>query len=214
MVSAWPNIFFYSSTLNTAGGVSISWFLCVYIFGAYIRLYYKPDGKWVSKLILSIALMTALPLSRFFIEWLIKTPVGKLRMLEDLLWGYSVFYNYSSILVTITSILLFITFLNIKIESPTVSRWINIFAGASFGVYLIHDHAYIRENMWTFLKVYSWKGHWYMVPMAVIVTLLLYLAGSLIELLRKKLFLVWERSDKLKGFFIRIDDRMSRIWHS
>ena len=47
LVSVWPNIFYFSSALNTAGGVSISWFLTIYLCGAYIRLYYQPDGKFL-----------------------------------------------------------------------------------------------------------------------------------------------------------------------
>ena len=31
LVSVWPNIFYFSSALNTAGGVSISWFLTIYL---------------------------------------------------------------------------------------------------------------------------------------------------------------------------------------
>ena len=44
LVAVWPNIIYFSSALNTAGGVSISWFLTAYLFGAYLKLYYGRTG--------------------------------------------------------------------------------------------------------------------------------------------------------------------------
>lgn len=213
LLSVWSNVFFYSSALNTAGGVSIAWFVCVYIWGAYIRLHYVPDGKWGKKLLCSVLLLLLLPLSKFFLEWIVTTPVGNIGFLNDLLWGYSIFYTYSSILVVIISISIFIAFLNMKIESPTVCRIINISAGASFGVYLIHDHLYMRESLWNWVGVSDWYSKWYLVPMCLTLMIALYIACMCVELLRQKLFSLWEKDSALKRWFLRLDDKLRNMWN-
>lgn len=212
LVSVWPNLAFYSSALNTAGGVSIAWFVCVYLFAAYIRKYYVPNGKWKLKGLISLGLLLLLPLSKFFLEWIMTTPLSKISVLEDLLWGYSFFYSYSSILVTITSIAVFITFLNINISGEKISRCINIAAGASFGVYLIHDHFYVREFLWGKLRLWESLGHWYLVPLCILTAICIYLGGMTIELLRKKLFSLWENNTKFRDVFNRFDERHRNIW--
>lgn len=212
LFSAWSNIFFYSSALNTAGGVSIAWFVCVYIFGAYIRLYYVPDGKWGKRLLKSVFLLLLLPLSKFFLEWIVTTPVGNIGFVNDLLWGYSIFYAYSSILVVIISVYIFITFLNMRIESPIACSMINISAGASFGVYLIHDHMYVRESLWNWIGVSDWLSKWYLVPMCLALMLGLYIVCMCIEILRQKLFSIWEKDSALKRWFLSVDERMKSIW--
>lgn len=214
LVSVWPNILFFSSALNTAGGVSISWFISVYFFGAYLRLYYEPNYKWKLKMLISIGLLFLLPITRFVLELLLKTPLGNLSLFEDLMWGYSVFYNYSSILVTVTSVALFITFLNIKIESPRISKLINVVAGASFGVYLIHDHAYIRDYLWGWLGV---SDHIYnpieLLGFSLGLGIILYTVGTGIELLRQLLFALWEKDSAFKRMFLKLDDRLRGLWN-
>ena len=212
LVSVWPNIIYYSSALNTAGGVSISWFLTVYLIGAYLKLYYKPDGKFGKKLLMASGVTLLIPLSRFVIEALLKTPLGKISILEDLMWGYSVFFNYSSILASASAILLFIAFLNLEIKPGKGAAFINTIAGAVFGVYLIHDHYYIRESLWDKVCAYNWLEKWYLVPCIVLTVFAIFGVCAVIELLRQKLFAPLERSQRLKGFFFGIDEKLRRMW--
>jgi len=212
LVSVWPNLAFFSSTLNTAGGVSISWFLSVYIFGAYIRLYYEPNGKWKMKLLISLCLMVLLPMTKFFFEWMVTTSWGNNSLFNDLLWGYSVFFQYSSILATATSIMLFLLFLNVSIDNPLADRIINTAAGAAFGVYLIHDHLYIRDYMWDKLAIYNLLDKWYMLPASLILVVLIYFICMLIELQRKRLFGLWEKREGFKKIFERLDERLLSCW--
>lgn len=213
LVSVWPNLIYFSSALNTAGGVSISWFLTVYLFGAYLRLYYVPDGKFGKKLGLALAASLLIPLSRFLIEALLRTPLKAVGVLDDLMWGYSVFFAYSSILVSLASLLWFVAFLNLKIPSGRTARAITAVAGAAFGVYLIHDHYYVREKLWTRLGSVSWLGKWYL-PLAMLGTILaVYAVCTLIELARARLFVPLNENRKLRGFFSRIDRKLFALWH-
>lgn len=213
LCGAWTNIIFYSSGLNVAGGVSIIWFICVYMFGAYIRLYYVPDGKWKKKLLLAVALCAFLPLSKFCFEFMQKTPLNIGGLFDDLLWGYSVFYEYNSIPVTINSIVIFTAFLNMNITSDRIGKLINTAAGASFGVYLIHDHQLVRDYLWNVIKPYDWIDHWYILPASLGCMVAIYIACMIVELLRKRLFGIWEHSDRLRGFCNGIDERMRNIWN-
>lgn len=214
LVSVWPNIIFFSSALNTAGGVSIAWFLTVYLFGAYIRLYYRPDVQFGRRLLYGVLAALLIPASRFLIELLLKTPLGKIGLLEDLMWGYSVFFVYSSILVTVASVLLFLAFLNLKIKPGKAAKWITTAAGASFGVYLIHDHYYIRETLWSRIDGASWLGKWYLLPACLAVIAGVYLVCTLIELLRQKLFSPIDNSPKVRGFFRGLDEKILTFWRN
>lgn len=212
LVSVWPNVIYFSSALNTAGGVSIAWFLTVYLFGAYIRLYYVPDGRFARRLLYGVLAALLIPLSRFVIELLLKTPLGKIGMLEDLMWGYSLFFTYSSILVTAASVLLFLAFLNLEIKPGRGAKCITTVAGAAFGVYLIHDHYYIRETLWSKLDGASWLSKWYLLPASLGVILAVYAVCTVIELLRQNLFSPIDNSLRVRGFFIRLDEKIRRIW--
>ena len=212
LVSAWPNLIYFSSALNTAGGVSIAWFLTVYLMGAYLRLSSRRDRKFCRKLLLGIGASLLIPLSRFVIEALLLTPLSQISILEDLMWGYSVFFSYSSILVTIAAVLLFVAFLNLRIEGKRVCAAITLVAGASFGVYLIHDHYYIRETLWTKIDGASWLDQWYLLPASFGVILAVYCVCTLIELVRQKLFSPLDNSKRIRGFFQRLDERLRGIW--
>lgn len=213
LVSVWPNLIYFSSALNTAGGVSISWFLTVYLFGAYLKLYYKPDGHFAKKFLYACIASLLIPASRFVIEALLKTPLGRISILDDLMWGYSVFFSYSSILVSLAAILMFIAFLNLEIRPGKFSRFINKVAGASFGVYLIHDHLYIRETLWTKIDGVSLLDKWYLLPACLGIILGVYAACTVIELARQALFRPLDQSRRLKGFFERLDRRLAEIWN-
>lgn len=212
LVSVWPNILYFSSALNTAGGVSISWFLTVYLFGAYLKLYYRPDGKFAKKMLPAVGVSLLIPFSRFVIELLLQTPLGKIAVLDDLMWGYSIFYNYSSILAGAAAFLWFLAFLNLRVAPGRLSRGIVAVAKTAFGVYLIHDHLYIRESLWGRMGCVSWLGKWYL-PFAVVgAVFFVYAACALIEALRQLLFAPLDRNRKLKGFFERLDKRLYKIW--
>ncbi|MCR5799380.1 MAG: acyltransferase [Lachnospiraceae bacterium] len=214
LLGAWTNIIFYSSGLNVAGGVSIAWFLLMYLCGAYIKLYYEPDGRWKKKALVSFGLTALLPLSRFLFEFLQTTPLEKIGLFEDLLWGFSVFYQYNSIIVIISSILIFITFLNINIKGETAGKIINTAASASFGVYLIHEHSLMRMLVWEeLIKPYNWIDHPYLVPAALGAMLALYAVCMVIELSRQALFKIWESDAGYNTFFDRLDDKLRSMWN-
>lgn len=65
--------------------------------------------------------------------------------------SFSGFYMYNSPSILLASLALFIFFLRLEILSDPVKRCIQRIAPLSFGVYLIHEHPFIRSQLW---------GHW------------------------------------------------------
>lgn len=120
LFSLWPNVFFFSPALNFGSGVV--WFLTVYLFGAYLKRFYRPDGKFGRHLLHFFAAAMLIPASRFLIELLLSTPLGKAGFLQDLMWGYSIFYEYNSVLVFAAAVLLFVAFLNLRIKPGRLRR--------------------------------------------------------------------------------------------
>jgi len=213
LMSVWPNIAYFSAALNTAGGVSIAWFVEVYLIGAYIKLYYTPDFKLTKKILWAIGITVLIPFSRFLIEYLVSTPLGAFGPLDDLLWAYSVFYTYSSILVTISSILVFIVFVNVRIKSKKATSIINTVASCAFGVYLIHDHTYVREWFWNMLNASRWEGKWYYLPACIGTILGVYIVCAVIEFGRQKLFGLWENRPGIRNVCIKVDTWLKAKWN-
>lgn len=209
--SAWTNIFYYTSGMNIAEGVSIAWFLVIYLYGAYIRLHYVPDGKCGKWFLLGCGLTVLIPISRFVIEGILGAFGGGARFLEDLMWGYSVFYHYNSMLALAGAIVLFVAFLNINLKEGMGTKVIKVLASASFGVYLIHDHYYIRETIWGIINPWAWLDDWYTLPAMILTVISIYGICMVIEFIRQWAFKPVEK--KIKPVCDKVDAKLRKIWH-
>ncbi|MBD5494142.1 MAG: acyltransferase [Lachnospiraceae bacterium] len=211
--SVWTNIFYYTSGMNIAGGISISWFLVMYLFGAYIRIYDVGRGQYRKWLAAGVVFELLIPLSRVVIVALQSTPLAKTGIPEDLLWGYSVFYQYNSMLATAAAICLFVGFLGIKIRPGRISDLILLMGSTAIGVYLIHEHYYIRIALWDTIKPWSWLYQWYMLPKIVLTVLGIYVVCSALELMRRLIFRPLDKSKRLHEFCEKIDMKLEKLWN-
>ena len=210
LLSAWTNIIYFTSGMNIVEGVSIAWFVAVYLLGAYIRMYYVPDGKSRKWFLIGGGLTVLIPLSRFVIDALISTGWIGTRMLEDLLWGYSISYHYNSMFATLGAAGLFMAFLNVKIKEGIGARLINIAASTSFAVYLIHDHYYMRETMWDKINPWAWLDDWYLLPAIIVTVLAIYGVCMVIELIRQWAFRPLEKL--MKPYCVKFDSKLHELW--
>ncbi len=185
LFSLWPNVFFFSPALNFGGGSGVVWFTTVYLSGAYLKRFYRPDGKFGRHLLHFFGAALLIPASRFLIELLLSTPLGKIGFLQDLMWGYSIFYEYNSVLVFAAAILLFIAFLNLQIKPGRLQRMILAAAPLSFGVYLLHDNPNVRGFVWETLNPSRLAGVWYLVPGVLLLAAAVFVVCALTEWLRK-----------------------------
>ena len=69
------------------------------------------------------------------------------------------------------------------------SKIINTIASAAFGVYLIHDNGLVRPFLWhDVFHNASFQDSVYLIPYSIAVILIVYVACTLIELIRSKVF--------------------------
>lgn len=101
------------------------------------------------------------------------------------MWGYSIFYEYNSVLVFAAAILLFIAFLNLQIRPGRLQRMILAAAPLSFGVYLLHDNPNVRGFVWETLNPSRLAGAWYLVPGVLLLAAAVFAVCALTEWLRK-----------------------------
>lgn len=127
------------------GGYTVLWFITLFYWGGYIRLSdIKASGFLQKRPFLIyfnacvITFLSKKPMHYFF-QYL-GVPV-KAR-------SFYGFYMYNSPTILLASIALFIFFLNLKINSDKIKNLIQYIAPSTFGVYLIHEHPFIRSQLW------------------------------------------------------------------
>lgn len=120
-------------------GYDAFWFVFLYLTGAYIRRY---GIRWITNRRRAVLLYTGSTLVVFISMLLIRFLYMQTGSLEDFIsYGYS--YNF--LFTYIASIGLFLVFMPKKnVEQETSSSLLQIISGATFGVYLIHEHVNLR----------------------------------------------------------------------
>ncbi|ORX64311.1 hypothetical protein BCR32DRAFT_306895 [Anaeromyces robustus] len=98
---------------------------------------------------------------------------------------YDHFFGWEKFPALLTSVLIFIVFSKMNFTS----RFINLIASSTFGIYLLHDGLYMREFIWKkFLMVSNYKDNYLLIPYSMAVVLGVFTIGSIIELIRIYLF--------------------------
>lgn len=192
-----PTIMPWSRLLLTAG-YDYSWFVVLYIIGAFIRLH-----KFTLKRPFAIyfGCSAALTFSRIIIGLTTKIAVGKTV-------GENTLYAYSSTLVLLSSIALFIGFLQMK--EGKVSQYFAPVGRLVFGAYIISDHNIIRNDLWRKLDLYNLQqnGMLLMIAGVAFVALMIVCVGTISELIR-----IWLMGKShLNDLIERIDN--TRINHA
>lgn len=150
-----------------------------YLVGGYIRCYCDDIKGGIKYLFVFLFFYLAIV---FFTAY-----VGKLSSSNQVLLGsIDAFTRISSILVFVSSISLFLFFKGLKLGSNKI---INLIASTSFGVYLFHEHMFMREFLWnnvfSFDKVLVGNG---IFIKGIFIAILVYLVGSLVDLFRRVIF--------------------------
>jgi len=158
-------------------GKSLGGFLTMYIIGGYIHLHIKDDHISVFKKRMRYLLL-------FF----------GMCILDFTL--YSIFPEYKKVygmfnnpLVIIESVALILFFRSLTFSSNVI----NTLASTTLGVYIIHEHPYIRKWLWATFNMQdpSFYQNLSYIPLSVLVCLAVFSGCSLIELIRMKLFTIF-----------------------
>ena len=166
----WPSLPKFRP-IDIQGGYSLYSFILLYIVGAYISKFYK-DKTFNKFILLAMYLLSTMALAIFNVS--ISRIIGRN-------WGW---YSYNFLLIFISSIALFLFFKEIKIKS----NFINKLSSLTLGVYLIHDHGYIRKYIYNALRYHNYFNTNMFILYTSIVIGTIYISSSMLEYLRQVLF--------------------------
>lgn len=169
----WPSLIIKFRPIDISGGYSLYNFIFLYIVGSYIRIYSINISKSISIFvyILSSFLLCVFNLA---ISKMVGSNVG--------------IYNYNFILIFISSVALFLFFKEVNIKS----NFVNKLSSLTLGVYLIHDHVYIRQFIYKFFKYENVFYNERFIIYTIFVVISIYIVSSMIEYIRQCLFRVTE----------------------
>ena len=157
---------------------NLVWFVTLYVIAAYIRLY--PDRfkkKSTTYVGLSLVFFAVLMTIAYLVDitgftsefWSIYNPIDHNNM-------------QNSPFSLIISFYLFLAFCKWNIKHNSV---INIVAGTTFGIYLIHDHPLVRGYIYS--EVFDCLGHTYsdyLILYVLTIAVIIFLSCMIIELIR------------------------------
>lgn len=165
-------------TLRDFYGAELIQFIMFYTIGSYLKLYptnYLNKNK-NANIILFIIASIILFLSPLMFDIL------ALKIPTFLNYTLLLFYR-NSIIALIFSITLFSIFTNMKEKN---NKLINIIAGCTFGVYLIHDNNLTRGFLWVdlFKNAQYAQSNWFLLHLICAVSIV-FIAATIIEYIRK-----------------------------
>lgn len=155
----------------------LTWFFFLYVLGAFFRKYpcrftrCMPLHAVIFALSLAFIALSCL--------WGEQYP----NLFERVASRHRFFADKNTIPQLICSCALFLCFVNLRVRP---SALLTALSGASFGVYLIHDHGLLREMIWrTWLQIWTLcqRGDFWL--WALLIPPGLYLACALADCLRK-----------------------------
>lgn len=203
--SLWNTFLPFTIPVSDGEGMDLPWFVCLYLIAAYIRKY--PEciriRKWMGLLMYVSAAVLSVLLGLGLL-W-VDSYIGKLG-------GYAGnFFPYNSFFTLIGSVGLFVFFLQLKMKDGAVSKCIVALGAGTFGVFLIHEHLFMR-NLWP-----KWFGVsqmadspllWLHMPATV---LAIFFACALIDLVRQWIFKFIFQNKIANGFFRKFEGIEKRI---
>ncbi len=161
-------------------------FITLYLSAAYIRLYGRKEGSGC-KLHRRIFLCL---LALSFAWVLLSNLLGQRYGLEFFLL-HSNDLPQNGIFIYLLPLEMFLCFLSFK---PVYNKKINYLASLAFGVYLFHDNQLIRSIWQGVFKTSQFTSSPWLPLHALAAIVLVYLAGSLVELFRQRTFgRLWQK---------------------
>lgn len=154
--------------------------LFFYMFGGYIRLYFKNDAPSNKKLFTAFVVLLLL--------WLLATHINYICQIDPKGYGKLVKlvlnFSYFILLIPVLVISLFFIFKNLRIQN---SKMINLIASTTFGIYLFHESKIGRILIWNkIVDCYELMDGKLFILKVVAVVLCIFIIAGLIDYLRQK----------------------------
>lgn len=184
---------------------NLTWFLYLYLWGAYIK---KNCVKVLEKnagLIAGISVLCIWGLS--IILNLVGICLGNATIVK---YAYY-FSDITSPLIISAGVGMFVVFKNLKLRT---NKWINYGGAITFSVYLLHDNPFFRDILWKDIfktqkfynaNIVSLVGH------MLIVVVSLFFVSALIEIIRKKAEQMIFNSGTMKRYISAFDNWLRYI---
>lgn len=147
------------------------WFMTLYALAGYMRLYgLNPAFVRYSGVLAGVFAVLTYASSVTAIVW----ETGR---------DPFAYYGMQKLPTLLVSVFLFLAFANLKISW---NRWINLISSATFGVYLIHDNAFVRNLLWRVVfRNAQYQDSLLLIPYSVAVVCMVYIGCTLLDLLRQ-----------------------------
>lgn len=165
-----------------ADGYHYGWFLCLFLVGAYLRKYGIPKlDKGHNGMVLYAGMCILI--------WAISVFCGVMERKTGALSHYvDMPYTYNYFFVFIGSLGMFYWFKNLYIREGKTTDLIRRIAPYTFGIYLIHAHILVGGRWMYSLGVDKVRGTWLYVPHMILCVCVVYVAGTVIDVVRAYLF--------------------------
>lgn len=157
--------------IDNQNGYSLYNFILLYIIGAYISMYYK-EKIFNKYILITIYMSSSILLCLFNVS--VSRIIGRN-------WGW---YSYNFILIFVSSLAVFLLFKQINIKSKIINRLSTL----TLGVYLIHDHLFVRTYIYDILKYKNCLNNEKFIINTAITVFIIYISSSIIEFIRQCLF--------------------------
>ena len=173
-------------------GRSILTFILFYFIGAYLREYPIEESSLFSKykynakkyIFLIIWLVLAVVLMAFRVSAHSLYSDG--RMFQEIAKKFELLAtSFLSPIVIIEAISYFLFFKNMKFDS----KIINYIGSTTFGIYLLHENIYIKENIYIWLNMAKYNDQGIKQVLAILILgVIIFIVCMLVEMCRKIIF--------------------------
>lgn len=170
-------------------GYSAIWLVCLYVIGAYFRIYGAP--KWAKWFVTLPVFFVAT-----FIAWNYKISIetqyaeGLITKDSDIYANREILISYISPCMVIMAVALLLFFMQINIKGKIPKRIVSELGKSTFGVFILHVGAafWYWNDFWKSFNIYADYPTWKMVLSVILAVLAIYFGFSLISIARIYLF--------------------------
>lgn len=176
LFSFWRSFVPFATTLNNEGGNSIIWFIILYCFAAYIKLYGGPERLTIKKQIICIMILLLFSFS----SRLVITYISNLLGLGGA--GASLFTEFTSFPMLFSAWLI----INLVVGaseffSENGAKIILWFSSSTFSIYLIHENQYVKKVIWNLIDMPEKSGNFAIVLIIFGVALGIFIICTIID---------------------------------
>lgn len=196
-----------SDPIQENSGYSMLWLMIMYLLGAYIKKY-DVVGKlksWQSLLGYFINVLL-LWLSRCGVEYV-------MQLWRDGSWVNRnfIFFKYSSPLLFLCAVFLFLLFASLKIPKG-LQKPVAFLAPLSFGVYLLHDNPLIRQYfMIDKFKFLLYEDLWKLLLAVIGIALAIWAVGTAVDFARSLIFKLLHISQLCDWIDSKVNKLMEKV---